>query len=38
MVEDPYLAEHLAHFGINMMSMQKVCLKLIQIIEITLSS
>ena len=25
MVEDPYLAKHLAHFGIDIMSMQKVC-------------
>ena len=24
MVEDPYLAKHLAHFGIDIMSMQKV--------------
>ena len=25
MVEDPHLAVHLAHFGIDVMSMQKVC-------------
>jgi hypothetical protein len=25
MVEDPHLAKHLAHFGINMMKMEKVC-------------
>ena len=25
MVEDPKLAEHMAHFGINMMMMEKVC-------------
>ena len=24
MVEDPYLAKHLAHFGINITAMQKV--------------
>lgn len=28
MVEDPNLAQHLAHFGINITQMEKVCDKL----------
>ena len=30
MVEDPYLKQHLAHFGINMEGMKKVCTNCIQ--------
>lgn len=27
MVEDPYLADHLKHFGINIQQLEKVCIK-----------
>lgn len=37
MVEDPYLAKHLAHFGINITAMQKVIEYLSHVLAVSLT-